>query len=469
MCAREIAGNQAARPADAAFMLERIHGVSSRPDLDRRDEAPTAEPTRRGPSTEVAYVGGALDAQLDAGLADFVRNASKPPPNDEVLYVGMNRSSAPAETAKLSKLAKVTELSHGELDSFVSVDGTSYDLRDAEGKAGFMELLKARGLPEMQAALVVAAIAQTNSTGMDELAHLALLWARGEVGGAVPSRVVLSGHSGGTTIWDGGGDGELAFADVQRLATMMPRAAAQIEDVHISACTTGKQAALDENRAAWIKAFPNLKTIWAYDGSAPREGGGHLADWTRATEGPATRLELSESRARGHVGVWDRTSGYRDGSGPLEEARARQATADARFDAWMSGARRSCGSDDPALVQDYRTYKALAARSDLPDAERAALDEKAEALLRARYYDGAVRRELARAYGEQLARAFQAVGLPPLSLATASRGESASRLAAFEEAASRGAPSADVLRAVEISAAIRALDSDLIPARWCTH
>ena len=452
-------------------MFDPISGASRRPDLDRSDDDRAADPSRHETSPAVAYVGNAVDARIDAGLADFVRNASKgPPPNDEILHIGMNRSPAPAEEAKLSKLAKVTELAHSERAAAISVDGKSYDLAVPEGRAAFVGVFQARGMSEMQAQLVVAAIAQTNPPGADEMAHLALLWAKGEAGGTVPSRIVLSGHSSGTTIWDGKGDGELAFADVQRLAWVMPRAAAQIEDIHISACSTGGQAALDGNREAWVAAFPNLKTLWAYNGSAPLEGGRHLAEWARATQGRATNLELSPSRAREHVGVWDRSSGYRDGSGPLEKARARQATADARFDAWMSGERRANGSDDPALVEDYRTYKALSTRSDLPPAESFELGAKADALLRVRYYDGAVRRELEREYGGMLAKAFREVGLPPLRLATTSRSESAARLAAFEEAAaSRGAPSAEMMRALEISMAIRNLDSDVIPTRWCTH
>ncbi|MBN9166014.1 MAG: hypothetical protein J0I07_34010, partial [Myxococcales bacterium] len=296
-------------------MFERISGASRRPDLDRSDDDRAADPARHESSPAVAYVGSAVDARIDAGLADFVRNASKsPPPNDEILHIGMNRSSAPAEEAKLSKLAKVTELAHSERAAVISVDGKSYELAKPEGQGAFVGLLHARGMSEMQAQLVVAAIAQTNPTGADEMAHLALLWAQGEAGGTVPSRIVLSGHSSGTTIWDGKGDGELAFADVQRLAWVMPRAAAQIEDIHISACSTGMQGAIDENRAAWVAAFPNLKTLWAYNGSAPLEGGGHLGEWARATRGRATNLELSPSRAKEHVGVWDRSSGYRDGT-----------------------------------------------------------------------------------------------------------------------------------------------------------
>ena len=174
-------------------MFDRISGASRRPDLDGSDDDGAADTARHESSPAVAYVGSAVDARIDAGLADFVRNASKgPPPNDEILHIGMNRSSAPAEEAKLSKLAKITEIAHSERAGIISIDGKSYDLVKPDGRGAFVGLLHARGMSEMQAQLVVAAIAQTNPTGADEMAHLALLWAKGEAGGTVPSRIVPS-------------------------------------------------------------------------------------------------------------------------------------------------------------------------------------------------------------------------------------------------------------------------------------
>lgn len=251
----------------------------------------------------------------------------------------------------------------------------------------------------------------------------------------------------------------------------MPRAAAQIEDIHISACSTGGQAALEENRAAWLEAFPGLKTLWAYDGSAPHEGKSHLADWARATKGPADRLELTEKRSREHVGVWDRVGGYRDGSAPLATMRDKQHAADGRFDSWMSGARRPTGSDDPALVADYRTYRSLSQRSDLPATEREGFRVKAEQLLRLRYFEGAVRREIDRHYGADIAKGLRALGLSAPRFAALSYREALAQIDAFERAhaARGGAYSADMAKAREILADIRSLDWARIEAGWCRH
>lgn len=159
----------------------------------------------------------------------------------------------------------------------------------------------------------------------------------------------------------------------------------------------------------------------------------------------------------------------RDGAALPERVRVRRAIADARFGAWVSGRRRALGSDDPVLVEDHRTYKALSTRRDLSLVERFELAAKADVLLRVRFYDGAVRRGLEREHGGALAKAFREVGLPPLRLATAPRSEAVARLAAFEAAAtSRGALGAEMMRALAISMAIRVLDSDVIPTRWCT-
>lgn len=441
-------------------MIDRIGSASAngiRPEEEDDDRTPTgAAPTPA--SRSEAFATGALSAHIDGGLAEFVRASAK---RDDILHVGMNRSSADAEVKALSRQAHVTALAH---------DGMP-DLNTAAGREALAAMLRARGMGSEQADAVLRVIDDTNPTGKDEIAQLALLWTAGERGEAVPGRLVLSGHSSGDVFWDGGGDGELAFDDVRRLARVMPRAAAQIEDIHISACSTGGQAALAENRASWLEAFPSLKTFWAYDGAAPHEGGAHLSDWARATKGATDRLALTADRAKGHVAVWDRVGGYRDGNEPLAAMRVKQQQADGRFDAWMTGARTPAGSEDPALVADYRTYRALAGRSDLPKSERDACWTKAEQLLRLRYFDGGVRREIERAYGPTIAKGFEALGLAPPRIGALSHREVLAQIDAFEQAASARAESydADVAHAREILTDLRALEWSRIPASWCRH
>ena len=452
-------------------MIDRI-GSAARVRTHDDDHSPEAQSPRRAPARADAFAGAAIAAHIDGGLAEFVRNAAAAQPSrkDDVLHIGMNRSAAKNEIAELAPHAQVTALAHGR-DGVVTVAGATYDLKKDDGCEAFAAVLRARGLSSEQADAVMKVIGETGTTGKDEIAHLALLWTAGERGEAIPGRIVLSGHSSGDAIWDGGGDGEISFADVQKLARVMPRAAAQIEDIHISACSTGGQAALAENREAWVESFPSLKTLWAYDGSAPHEGKSHLADWARATKGDADRLALTDKRATENVGVWDRVSGYRDGSEPLAVMRTKQNGADARFDGWMSGARRAAGSDDPALVADYRTYRSLSQRSDLPKAERDAFERKADQLLRLRYFEGAVRRELDRNHGADVAKGFRKLGLPAPRLSSLSFRDALAAIDKFERAcAARGdSYDADVAKAREILNDIRSLDAARIQVRWCRH
>ena len=84
----------------------------------------------------------------------------------------------------------------------------------------------------------------TPSTGVDEIAYLALAWVKGERGEPVPSRLVVSGHSSGADVWDENPDGHgtLELDLVRKLAALMPRAAAQIEDVQLAGCSTAAHA-----------------------------------------------------------------------------------------------------------------------------------------------------------------------------------------------------------------------------------
>ena len=92
----------------------------------------------------------------------------------------------------------------------------------------------------------------------DELAQLTKTWAKGERGEEIPSRLVLSGHSVGDGVW-GDHNGEIYRRDIADLAKAMPRAAAQVEDLHISGCYSGGQGDVD----SWRGIFP-AKTVWAY-------------------------------------------------------------------------------------------------------------------------------------------------------------------------------------------------------------
>jgi hypothetical protein len=173
------------------------------------------------------------------------------------------------------------------------------------------------------------------------------VWSEAEKGGSVPSRLVLSGHCYGDSIWDGGDEnlGALPFDNLRALAAAMPRAAAHIEDVMISACSSGFAGAeatgQRQSLTLWKTVFPNLKTAWGYgspkDYHSPtsQQAIMHVAAWEHATRGRVETLDarraldayfdevrranpnvkIDAPQFEGNVSVWTSSRGYVGGKG----------------------------------------------------------------------------------------------------------------------------------------------------------
>jgi hypothetical protein len=247
----------------------------------------------------------------------------------------------------------------------------------------------------------------------------------------------------------------------------MPKAAAQVEDIHISACSSSGQLAVPSRREAWTVAFPNLRTMWAYNGQAVGYEH-HFRAWIAATARSADRLTLRDDLAAQNVVVWSRGGGFLAAGGALETLRTREASARARFDAFVSGARRPSSPSDPEIVEDYRSYKALSNRPDVPAGERNAFDDRAQALLRARYFETGVRTEFAREHRAAIAAGYAAIGEQAPDFARMSLAETRREAERFAAAStSKHAREAMTLRALLDRFA--GLDRDAIPERWCRH
>jgi len=59
------------------------------------------------------------------------------------------------------------------------------------------------------------------------------------------------------------GGGVLDAEDIKSIAAVFPRAAGAVDDLYFSACNTAAEI------ADWTPIFPNLRTAWAYLGTAP--------------------------------------------------------------------------------------------------------------------------------------------------------------------------------------------------------
>lgn len=310
--------------------------------------APPAPPTSPAPPAPPPP-GRAVDRRADEATRAFVdathAQASRAPDpprfGDGILYVGMNSKGAQAQSeAQVLRRAGsgVRDIvGHAEADKSLGADhvrladGSIVDVGSPEGAHTFAASL---GLPSAQTERVAEVLVGANAGSRDELAGMAKVFAVCERGGDSPSRLVISGHCAGTTVWDGGdaGWGELRLGDVFSLADAMPRAAAQVEDVMLSACSSG----YDRERAgssrvaleSWREHFPNLKTAWGYGGDSDYHSptgevaNAHLAAWEKATRGRADSLHARRDLQHvpdavdvhaANVSTWSVRQGYLEG------------------------------------------------------------------------------------------------------------------------------------------------------------
>ena len=281
----------------------------------------------------------AENARRDASAANpGATSGAGPRFNDRILYVGMNSAVVAGKEQNRREAASLPAgsviVGHSEDGAGgpdrVRVGGRVVDLSTPEGAVAFASSLE---LPAWQAERIADVLLRAASGSRDELARIAAEWARAERGGSIPSRLVLSGHCSGTGVWDGAGkEGNLTFESVQALADVMPAAAAQVEDIMLSACSTGyDEGTRRTSLASWKEHFPNLKTAWGY--SSPSDyhsptgwhAVAHIAAWQLATAGRKAHLDgpgavRAEYEAFGakpfvasNVATWSVADGYKRG------------------------------------------------------------------------------------------------------------------------------------------------------------
>lgn len=291
----------------------------------------------------------AVSVHREASMQRFVetkRSGARENTRDAVLYLGVN-TQGDQESHEAGKLRRTVRaplrhiIPHGERDRALGADHVRLpdrsilDLGDFDQVKTFANAL---GLEAHMARAVADVIHAAPAGGKDELAGLAVVWSAAERGHPIPGRLVLSGHSVGDSIFDGAGElGWVRFADVFALARAMPQAAAQIEDVMLSACNTGHRTTSNPEPTpfervsidAWREHFPQLKTVWAYAGERDSHSPTgevalkHIEAWEKATRGGGEKLEpkraLAEVNGGERVGydasvsVWTVGQGYRKG------------------------------------------------------------------------------------------------------------------------------------------------------------
>src|SRR5262249_2593844 len=151
----------------------------------------------------------------------------------------------------------VTKVTVTEGEDKTAVGGATYDLTGSTGIHAFAASLSSDA---KTVSAVETLITSQSNQDRDDLAHWIAVYAACEKDGIDRmSRVILSGHSYGTKVYNQEVKGAIYFKALVDLAGIFPKAAGQTKHLMVLACLAG-----DENliKNTYQKAFPNLQTMW---------------------------------------------------------------------------------------------------------------------------------------------------------------------------------------------------------------
>lgn len=448
------------------------------PEIFREEHSSPSPVYPRHPSRWGGLFGSLLPQSVKAavfGASMLLSVASVRTPSAEakkdrspIVYLGLNPDVA-YEVGQLHRYtgASVDLIGPGPRADQVTYRGATYDLAQDDGIRRFGRAL---GLEGDRAEAFLAAMGTVGEGAKDEAAQLVLRLADAELGLRKVERLVISGHNVGTGPW-GDDNGQFPWSALGGLVAVFPNAARQVEDLFVAACYSGGEAAMDEYQAM----FPKLKTIWAYDGSAPGAvsgAGTHLARWERATRGQGDALDrevAAGTRKGDFVAVWTSSAGYQSGTPavPLVRAEASYLQSADLVPLYFSGERTV---DDPQrgpLRTHYARVQHLLGRRDLPTETKGRLLVERGQVARLLFFDR-IKLLFVGRYGAEIDRAHQSLGLPRPDLGTTSRADTLSVIQRYQEALSGQANSTPEQERVQtlLTEGLRDLSPAWIPETW---
>ncbi len=394
------------------------------------------------------------------------------------MYVGLNDSSAAGELAAIRKgkpgIQAVTDAGPSNArartdDSYfvtkLGVKGHWANLATKKGRADFVQSLD---VPPATAKKIEAVLARAPKGMRDELAQMAVGWAAAERGGVSPSRLVLSGHSDGDKIWGEKSDEDFLTPKLLGdLAKAMPKAAAQVEDLALSACSCGGRETIEQ----WKDAFPNLKTMLAYRTSSPDITQGsstELARWEKLTRGPVTTLDPKYFNPT--AATWTVKNGYMT-KNSIDVAKVRET-----LDKLRPGYLEIKNGDRPLdaaakeLLQEYRTALrelGSADNSEVTRDQRISAVDEAQSVLLLQHYDE-WKPVYAKTYAPELKAAYKQLNLAPPSKGfdKMSRAEALAEVDRMVKAIHKAGDPKSLDRALEVLRGLRSLDPVVAHTNW---
>lgn len=268
-----------------------------------------------------------------------------------ILYIGMNNFVP--EIRKLRAIykdtsVKVTGITVTDAEAKTVVGTGTFDLTKTAGIEGFVTSLS---LKKATADQVKALLTAQSSEDRDDLAHVIAVYAACEADGVDRmSRVVLSGHSYGTKVYNENVKGAIYFDALIKLAGIFPKAAGQTKHLIVLACLAGAE---DLVKNVYLKAFPNLQTWRGWHGSCPTGWGAvqALEGWTKTTDSNPTKLDLPEpGQANWAMGVYQSGDATIDPVALMTGLRADES----KFDQYFAGTLVDPDNHSGFLFEYYR-------------------------------------------------------------------------------------------------------------------
>jgi len=447
----------------------------------RQTQAAVASFQRQNGLAPSGNVDSATLAAIDRKLVSSAGSGASTPAGGParpatLLFVGMgDGASAEADHLK-AKLAAtgggLMSVTDSKVDDEVSMTvagrARTYKLSTREGCDAYARDL---GLKGPRAAEVASIIFDGEPDARDELSQIARAFAEAESGTRRIERMVISGHSVGDGVW-GDHNGYLELENIAKLARAFPVAARQVEDFMVAGCYSGGESAMEQFQGM----FPNLKTAWAYTGSAPGTWSGalpHLERWERGTRGhdpsALSRDAASGTRKGENVAVWTATKGYDDGQPlrPISDLRRELESGRTGFAAFLSGEREVADTQQGPVRDYYNSIQRLLQHPQLPAADRPALEAARDQVIRLNFY-GMIREKFQQANGATIQAGFRAAGLEAPDFAKLSRKEALAAIADFERRVGgmNPKPQAAAMLLPLLTEGLRDLKPSRIPNTW---
>lgn len=245
-------------------------------------------------------------------------------------------------------------------------------------------------------------------------------------------------------------------------------AARNIEDLHVSACYTGG----DYHMKIFRSIFPEVKTIWAYDGSAPGAESGatvHERLWEAATRGNIDSLKSAialHTRKGENVAVWSKRHGYLDNDPtPSPELRRSIDAFEANWAEYFNGTSRVTNPQSGPLRDYYANVQRLSNREDIPADERDRLKKRLTVTARLLFYEAKVAPNFAGTYSGNIKAGFESVGMQAPDFARLGRAEALAKIQEFKQRAGANPP-AQASALMPLLDGLQRLNPSVIPEEW---